>query len=220
MRKITAIFTALIIIYLLFAVSCVTTTSPPIPEFISREPPPVITDEYISVNFYSRPPEIEFSQKAYGLDGDRFYVSAIHGNDGNPGSEKLPLASIQKAIECCGPGDIIYVMQGTYYSDQYTNVACFMNKHGNPDHWIMLRNYPGHHPLIRYKGWDAISVQGSSYIIVSGFVIRGRAGEIDYKYGYENRKNKSNPVIMGGGVGIIWVCNYSGYFALNAQNIR
>jgi len=110
-------------------------------------------------------------------------------------------------VDISAPSDIIYVMKGTYYSNEYANVACFMNKHGTPQHWIMLKNYPGHNPLIIYKGWDAISVQGSSYIIVSGLIIRGQADKISYDYAYENRKSNSNPKIMGSGIAVSYVWN-------------
>jgi parallel beta-helix repeat protein len=169
--------------------------------------PEVISNSYIAEHFYKRPPEIVFDPARYGLDGRSLYVSALKGSDKNPGTEDKPFLTIQKAVDLCQPGDTIYVMQGTYRSAEYANVAVFMNKHGTPDHWIMLRNYPGHNPLIIFKGWDAISIQGSSYIIVSGFIIRGQADKISYDYAYKNRKNTFNPQTMGGGVAVMFVWN-------------
>ncbi len=183
---------------------CAQTTTP---AFLSEQPPRVITNEYIASHFYDRPSAVEFDRAAYGLTGRKLYVSALKGRDNNSGTKAAPFLTIQKAVDVCGPGDTIYVMEGTYYSNEYANVACFMEKHGTARHWIMLRNYPGQNPLISYKGWDAVSVQGSSYIIISGFIIRGQADKISYEYAYKNRKNTFNPPTMGAGVAVMYVWN-------------
>jgi parallel beta-helix repeat protein len=177
------------------------------PAFLSEQPPEIITDEYIASHFYDRPPEIEFNPFKYGLDGRKLYVSALKGRDSNPGTEAAPLHTIQRAINICGPGDIIYVMEGTYTGTGESDIAVFYDKHGTEHHWIMLRNYPGHNPLLLVKGWTGITVQGSSYIIVSGFIIRGQADTISYEYAYENRKNTSNPVTMASGVSVMFLYN-------------
>jgi parallel beta-helix repeat protein len=164
--------------------------------------PEVISDAYIKENFYTRPPEITVDAKKYGLDGKSFYVSAIKGNDNNPGTKIKPFSTIQHAVDICKAGDTIYVMEGTYRNSGDASIACFSNKSGTPDHWIMLRNYPGHNPFIIFKGWDAISLQGSSYIIISGFIIKGNADAITYEYAYDNRENGSNPVTIANGISV------------------
>jgi hypothetical protein len=79
-------------------------------------------------------------------------LSALKGRDSNPGTESAPFLTIRKAVDICGPGDIIYVMEGIYTSAEYASVADFYNKHGTEDqlmiltpmnivHKILLRRY-------------------------------------------------------------------------------
>ncbi len=186
------------------------------PAFLSAQPPQVITDEYIAAHFYERPPAVKFNAKDYGLDGRKLYVSALRGSDSNPGTGKAPFFTIQKAVDVSAPGDIIYVMKGTYTGNKNDNVVTFYNKHGTKKHWIMLRNYPGHNPLLQIRGWSGISIQGSSYIIVSGFIVRGQADTVSYKYAYKNRKNGSNPVTCASGIVVMFL--YDNY-TVRSHNI-
>jgi parallel beta-helix repeat protein len=200
---INKIITTFIFILIMTAVSIGLSAQTTAPAFLSEQPPEIITDEYIESHFYDRPPELEFNSFKYGLNGRKLYVSALKGRDSNPGTESAPFLTIRKAVDICGPGDIIYVMEGTYTSAEYASVADFYNKHGTEDHWIMLRNYPGHNPLLLVKGWNGVSFQRSSFIIVSGFIIRGQADIVTYDYAYKNRNNQS-PKTVSSGVTVVF----------------
>jgi parallel beta-helix repeat protein len=169
--------------------------------------PEIITDTFVKEHFYDRPPEIVIDTKKYGLDGKSFYVSALKGSDNNPGTIAEPFLTIQHAVGLCNAGDTVYVMEGVYRNKGVESVAGFWYQHGTPDHWIVLRNYPGHNPFLIFNGWNGISVAGSSFIIVSGFIIKGNSDGITYDYAYQNRKNTSNPVTMGNGVQVFFASN-------------
>jgi hypothetical protein len=65
-------------------------------------------------------------------------LSALKGRDSNPGTESAPFLTIRKAMNICGPGDIIYVMEGISTSFVNTSVANFYNKHGPKDQLMIL----------------------------------------------------------------------------------
>ncbi|WP_438023987.1 right-handed parallel beta-helix repeat-containing protein [Sorangium sp. So ce233] len=48
-----------------------------------------------------------------GCEGGDYYV-ATDGDDSNPGTIDRPFATLQKAIDEAGPGDLVYVRGGTY----------------------------------------------------------------------------------------------------------
>jgi hypothetical protein len=110
----------------------------------------------------------------FGLNGMTWYVNGDYGNDASLGtSEATAFKTIQNGIESSGPGDKIYVMDGTYRfeEDSPTQSNSFYAHSGNAAHWILLAACPGHHPKLEFSWYDCISIQGSSYIIVSGFTI-------------------------------------------------
>ena len=135
---------------------------------------------------------------SHGIDGATFYVSP-NGSDQNPGSAGAPFATIQKGIDTARPGDTIAVTDGIYTALPTRNVADFYKKSGTPDHWILLTAAPGQHPRIQFTGWDGITIQGSSYIAVSGFTVEGNAANVTLD---EARRlaGTSSPATRGNGI--------------------
>ncbi len=150
-------------------------------------PPPVVLD----AAFFS----------AHGLDGTTYYVGAA-GSDGNPGTAAEPFATIQKGIDATRAGDTVAVLDGTYTAVPSRNVADFYKKNGTADHWILLTAAPGQHPKIKVTGWDGITVQGSSYIIVAGFTVEGNAVNLTLDYARANAEVLTNPATRGGGISV------------------
>ncbi|MBN2269474.1 MAG: right-handed parallel beta-helix repeat-containing protein [Sedimentisphaerales bacterium] len=74
-----------------------------------------------------------------------YYVDQSHagGSDENPGSEAKPLRTVQKAADIARAGDTILVRSGVYREHV---VLRFSGRQGKP---IVLKNYPGEHPVIQ-----------------------------------------------------------------------
>jgi hypothetical protein len=137
-----------------------------------------------------------------------FYVSP-GGDDGNDGrTEQTALATPQKAVAAAQPGDIILLMQGTYPSGR-SSVS--FRRGGTPAAWIVLKNYPGHKPLLLNENWNCVIIGAGNrmypsagpavaYVEVRGLHIRGNADYADKKY--PEALNKSDGRTNGNGVSV------------------
>ncbi len=96
--------------------------------------------------------------------GQTFYV-APNGDNGNPGSEARPWASIDKAVNTLTPGQTVLVKNGTYINDYM-----FITRSGTPGRPITFRAYPGDRPVVRISTDNGgATMQGASYINLEGF---------------------------------------------------
>jgi len=102
-----------------------------------------------------------------------YYVSAQGSDKATGRTAQTALATIQKAIDVAGPGDVIMVMDGMYQNTSAGGLVTFA-KSGTPAQWIVLRACPGHKPNLVNNGWNAILIKpGGAYIEVRGLTIRG-----------------------------------------------
>ncbi|MGG1519599.1 right-handed parallel beta-helix repeat-containing protein [Paenibacillus oryzisoli] len=104
-----------------------------------------------------------------------YYVSVSTGDDSYDGlSTQTAFKSIQRAADLSGPGDKIYVMNGTYYDWQSSSLLSISHS-GTPTAYITFKAYPGHSPLLRpvNGAWNAISIHGAAYVNIEGFEIAG-----------------------------------------------
>lgn len=115
----------------------------------------------------------------------KFYVktNGVNSNTAGAGTtEATAYATPAFAVGKTGDGDIIVVRSGTY-----VGAVSFGANAGAPDAWIVLKNFPGENPVIRYAIWNAISIgAGSSgstnagappaYLEVRGLTVRGYSG--------------------------------------------
>jgi len=140
-----------------------------------------------------------------------FYVSPKGSDAADGRSEKTAFATPQKAIDVAGPGDIIVLMNGTYNAG-LASVASFVRP-GVPDAWIVLKNYPKHHPTLTSNGWNIVSVaQGSkekpsdgpalAYLEIRGLHVRGEGDVAKQKYpdavGKSDSRTNSNGIAVDG----------------------
>jgi parallel beta-helix repeat protein len=104
-----------------------------------------------------------------------YYVNATTGNDANNGtSVATALRTIQIGADYANAGDTVLVMDGIYRNDPTRGELVFLNKAGNANNWIVIKNYPNHHPKIIFNTWAAFSIQpGTAYIEINGFEIQG-----------------------------------------------
>jgi uncharacterized protein (TIGR03437 family) len=103
-----------------------------------------------------------------------YYVSAA-GSDSNSGlSENAPFQTIQAAANKTHPGDVVYVMNGSYAGCTGCTLLD-ITRSGTAQAWIAYRAYPGHQPILSsLASWNAIEIHGgASYIEISGFHLQG-----------------------------------------------
>src|SRR5690606_31121337 len=92
------------------------------------------------------------------------------GNDGNPGTEAQPWATLQHAANQVQPGDTIRVRSGNYTGAQFTTP-------GSAAQPIVLEAAPGASPAITAdnpRTPDGINLVGAAYMTVRGFTVNGR----------------------------------------------
>ena len=74
------------------------------------------------------------------------YYVALNGNDNNNGSSSSPWRTIQKGFDEAQPGDTVFVREGTY------NEQVFSQRSGTPNNIITICGYPGEHPVLSGTG--------------------------------------------------------------------
>ncbi len=96
------------------------------------------------------------------------YIVAMDGEDSNPGTLEKPFKTIAAALECVGPGNIIYIRGGIYRCEN----SIRLDKSGAQANPIWLRAYPGEQPILDFSGvrGDSIFVSGA-YWHIKGLVI-------------------------------------------------
>ncbi len=119
----------------------------------------------------------------------KYYVQADGpGNDHNNGlTESTPFQTPTKAANVAAPGDII-VLMGSDADPFISGSAVSLNTPGVPEAWIVLRGYPGQHPVMQTTtAWQVINLgQGTSsnqytgsvvpaYIEIRGITVRGNS---------------------------------------------
>jgi parallel beta-helix repeat protein len=99
------------------------------------------------------------------------YYVATDGSDSNSGTEKQPFQTLSRGILDLGPGDTLYVKNGTYES---------WGLYGPPSgaSWnnpVTIAAYPGHSPVIVKPDQfpHVLQFANDRYIVIDGFVIDG-----------------------------------------------
>ena len=105
-----------------------------------------------------------------------YYISP-NGNDSNPGTESLPFASVQKAVDVATAGHLIFVRGGVYQLNSQIRIT----RSGTANNTIKLFAYPGEKPVL--DGGDIATDQpnvelfGASYWHIKGFEIKDSAAD-------------------------------------------
>ncbi|QFS44778.1 choice-of-anchor D domain-containing protein [Nostoc sphaeroides] len=140
------------------------------------------------------------------MAGKTYYVSGT-GNDKNDGlKEGSAFRTLQQAADLVKAGDTVYVMNGTY-TNIYPNILNIEDKHGTANAPITFTAYPGHTPVIEAhdKNWNAISITGSSYIVINGLKLVGARDDTTLEYALEHKDNLNNPATSGNGISVTYI---------------
>jgi len=122
--------------------------------------------------------------------GRCYYISKLTGSDSNPGTFDKPFRSYLNLVTYydhrerpagwkeLAAGDVVYFMSGTYKDnytyDRHRRAIFFRNVHGTASAPIVLKAYPGAHPIL--SSTDRVPAMfffQSSHITVEGFEITG-----------------------------------------------
>ncbi len=119
--------------------------------------------------------------------GRIFYVGP-NGSDDNDGARHTPFATIGAIAKDLQPGDTVYYLEGTYRNPTYGDgniwkesqdtVIRLNNVHGTAEAPITIAAEPGADVKFQYDGGGAVTLRGSSHIIVDGFDMEGPASFI------------------------------------------
>ncbi len=172
-------------------------------------------------------------------DGNCYYISKLTGKDSNPGTFKKPwkttknITSYYSASERppkwinLKPGDVVYFMPGIYkktyeYKYQGTKALFFRGLHGTKDKPIILKAYPGVHPVIapfisNNKPVTGLEIIQSNNIVIEGFEITRTYGNLVRIDESKNIELKNLWIHHADGVG---ANNISGIYVRDGENIN
>jgi parallel beta-helix repeat protein len=112
-----------------------------------------------------------------------YYVDAARPNDNGTGTTLLTAKKTLQAIVAnvaLKGGDVVYVRAGTYTVAGSQAVLSITRTGSAALGYLVFKNYPGETPLIEFSGTNGIEViNGSSYIEINGFEIKGYKGATD-----------------------------------------
>ncbi len=98
--------------------------------------------------------------------GANYYVSPT-GDDGNPGSQDKPFASMARGQAAAAAGDTVFLRGGTYaFTSNSAEIGITLSKSGAAGKPIHYFAYPGETPVFDFKGLTALKrIKG---MVVSG----------------------------------------------------
>lgn len=133
-----------------------------------------------------------------------YYVSP-DGDDSNNGlSISTPFRTIQRAVDMMFPGDTVFLLQGVYTQQDTAYAFVRVNKSGTDQAYLTIKAYPGHQPVIQFRGWHGILIEGANYVQIEGLLIQGNNNHITLSYAQSQAHNLNNPLTSGHGIGITW----------------
>lgn len=132
----------------------------------------------------------------------KYYVSE-KGFDANNGlSPGKAFRNIQRAADVTKPGDTVFIMDGVYKRDEPSCNIVNITHSGKPAAWITYRAFPGHRPELKANNWNAIMIDGASYIAIDGLGMNGGSDTIKLEYALSQKDNLKNPETSGNGIEI------------------
>jgi parallel beta-helix repeat protein len=138
-------------------------------------------------------------------------VSAEGNSAGDGLTEQTPFNTIQKGVDQLSAGDTLFVMDGRYHNYGYEtgvkdNIPLFWllesSNNGTEDNPIVIRNMPGHHPILEIDGGSVVFFQKKEHIVFDGFILRGNADKITLEEALRERPLNHPSLPYYGNIGI------------------
>jgi parallel beta-helix repeat protein len=103
-----------------------------------------------------------------------YYVSGTGSDSNNGRSPTTPFRTLQKAADLTNPGDIVYIMNGTY-TDSVGSHILLITRSGASGAYIRYKAFPGHTPVLQTltTNYSAVKVDGAAYILIEGLTLFG-----------------------------------------------
>jgi hypothetical protein len=116
------------------------------------------------------------SSPASAASGTNYFVGP-GGDDNNSGTSiNAPVATLQQGAGLLGPGDTLWVLEGTY--DGFSVSAT-----GAPGNYARIAAYPGASPVIAAGDGNGAHFHDTSYLEMWGLELRGDSGSSNTPYG-------------------------------------
>ncbi|MBS7233786.1 T9SS type A sorting domain-containing protein [Flavobacterium psychroterrae] len=118
------------------------------------------------------------SCSAFSQAQQNYHVSPT-GSNSYEGTFDRPLQTIEEAVKRVKPGGTVFLLNGTYRTDNYKPVMD-INIAGTSGKYITFKSYPGHSPIVSggEEAFNATVIDGS-YIIIEGLEFIGDNHKLD-----------------------------------------
>ena len=155
---------------------------------------------------------------------NKWYVS-VNGSNSNPGNNiNSPFKTINHAIDnAWNPGDIIYVMNGTYRNNGFGNgnknngPIVNINKAGTLNGPLVIKNYPNHKPKLEFDGSGGFVCGTGKFLEIAGFEIQGPNQQITYNEANSYRLIQNN-YYKGRGI-TVWASSGGHHIILHSNKV-
>lgn len=111
----------------------------------------------VAIGAYYLEPFSDDESELDGIDRENSYIVSPVGDDDNPGTERNPFATLERAIEAVEPGESIILRGGVYERVSRIEIEGLA---GTAENRITIAGYAEENPVFRFDGptpggWDA-----------------------------------------------------------------
>lgn len=126
-----------------------------------------------------------------------YFVNSTTGNNLFNGlsvsTAKQTLGWFSYSTTFLHPGDTIFVMNGTYINGTVSGVLT-LRASGSATNPLVITNYPGHAPFLKFNSWAGVSMSDSvHHIVINGLRIQGNNGNISLANALNQPGSCANP---------------------------